>query len=116
TVQIWMVKGAAGGDDLPVMGPEAAEAAFIFYICTLCLLPLTEDYSVKLTAIVTDNKTGQKTAIKLRDGMKNYITLLMLPLTPFKWAPAEAGKLDKKMYDNLCLEIYRSGMLNAVTP
>jgi hypothetical protein len=113
TVQIWKVQGAAGCDDLPHMDPQAAEAAFIFWVCTLCLLPLSEDYSVRLTAIVTDNRTGQQTIIKLRDGMQNYITLLALPLMPFKWAAIEEAKLRHKLYDNLCLEIYRSGMLNA---
>lgn len=78
---------------------------------SLYIIPSSARDTYRLSAILTDTETFKKTEIKLEDSVTQWQQILLLPLMPFKFTIAELGKCQNKLFDNLALEIQKSGML-----
>lgn len=76
----------------------------------------SEKYTCNLKAIVTDTRSGQKSIIQLEDSIQTYISPFCLPLTPFYYPSYVKHKLNNTLFDNLCFEIYKTGMLEESEP
>jgi len=64
---------------------------------TLCAIPCTWSETYDLTAEVLDNKKQQKAHYELRDSMRNWIQILLLPLSPWK----SPDKVQKQLIENM---------------
>ena len=82
---------------------------------TLYLYPSSHTDNFHLSARITDMRTGRQKDIMLTDKVTMWQQLFLLPLLPFKTQPYEANKCMNNMIDNLCLEIYRTGLLETAT-
>ena len=79
---------------------------------TLYVVPSKAQDTYRLSATVTDMKSNKKAEIRLEDSVTQWQQILLLPLLPFKSTIAEANKCQNKLFDNLGLEIQKSGMLD----
>lgn len=78
---------------------------------TLYIIPSSATDTYKLSAVLTDVQNSHSENIELEDSITQWQEILLLPLLPFKSTIAEAGKCQNKLFDNLALEIERTGML-----
>jgi len=83
---------------------------------TLFIFPVTDTEEYSLRATVTDTKTGQQKIIELHDSMTTKSSIVLLPVMFFKFPEIEEMKLLNKLFDNLCIEAYRTGILGAAKP
>lgn len=79
---------------------------------TLYVVPSKARDTYRLSAKVTDMKSGKKAEIKLEDSITQWQQIFLLPLLPFKSTIAEANTCQNKLFDNLALEIQKTGMLD----
>ncbi len=78
---------------------------------TLFIYPVTDTETYDLIASVTDAKTEQQNIIRLHDNMTTKSSILLIPVMFFKFPAIEEVKLVNRLFDNLCIEIYRIGIL-----
>lgn len=75
------------------------------------IIPSSATDTFYLKAIVIDTQTGQQHTIELNESVTLWQEILLLPLMPFKHPMYEVNKSYNMLFDNLCLEIYKTGML-----
>ena len=75
------------------------------------LLSLAGTYRFHMKAIVSESSSGEQSAIELEDQTEALISIFAIPLMPFKFPSYELRKFENKFFDNLCIEIYKTGML-----
>lgn len=92
------------------VGEGSVALAFLTGL-TLYVIPSRARETYRLSATVTDMKSSRKADIKLEDHFTQWQQILLLPLLPLKPTVAEAAKCQNKLFDNLAIEIHRTGML-----
>ena len=90
---------------------EGSMGAAVATGLTLYIIPSSMTDTFHLRAKVIDLRSGKQCKIALTDSITQYQQILLLPLLPFKSTLYEANKCISKMYDNMCIEIYRAGLL-----
>ncbi len=78
---------------------------------TLFIIPYKSVDTFRLGAVVTNKKTGQTETIRFEDSASYYQQLLLIPLSPFKSHDKGLEECRDRIFDNLCMEIYQSGIL-----
>jgi hypothetical protein len=78
---------------------------------TLFIYPYKSSDNFRLLAVLENPKTGRKEKIQLEDDVTHYQQLLMAPLALFKPYGSSLEKCKSRLFDNLCLEIEKTGML-----
>jgi hypothetical protein len=81
-------------------------------VLTLCIIPCKAKNTFSLKATLTDTKTGKAHQIDLEDRVTVWGEILLLPLAPFKTTSSQTSKCQNKIFDNLALEIQKSGALD----
>jgi len=79
---------------------------------TLYIIPSTAKDTFSVKAILTDTKTGKARQIDLEASVILWQEILLLPLAPFKTSSSQMSKCQNKIFDNLALEIQKSGALD----
>jgi hypothetical protein len=79
---------------------------------TLYVIPSKVTETYRVSATLRDSKSNKKAEIKLEDSFTQWQQILLLPLLPFKSTIAEAAKCQNKVFDNLAVEVHKTGMLN----
>lgn len=99
--------------DISVIDDGQANMGMAFLTgLTLYIVPSSATDTYKLTANITDQKTGKIETIQLEDSVTQWQEILLLPLMPFKFTPVVAGGVQNTLFDNLALKIAESGILD----
>ncbi len=78
---------------------------------TLCLLPYRATDTFRLAAVLKDTTTGEERQIALQESVNHRQHLFLLPFAPFRTAGGELEECSDRLFENLCLEIHRTGLL-----
>ena len=78
---------------------------------TLFIIPYKSIDTFRLGAVVTNNKTGQQKKFRFEESVSYYQQLFLAPLSLFKSHDKGLEQCRERLFDNLCMEIQKSGML-----
>lgn len=78
---------------------------------TLYIFPYKSTDTFRMLAIVRDPRTGASQRIMLEEEVSHWQQLLLIPLSPFKRPTGAIDNCTERLFDNLCLEIQKSGLL-----
>ena len=80
-------------------------------VLTLFLIPYNTTDTFRMMAILKEPSSGKKVTIKLTDHVTHRQHLFMAPLAPFKSPGNGISTCTDRMFENLCIELHRTGML-----
>ena len=79
---------------------------------TLFIIPYKSTDTFRLLAVVKDATTGEKKTIELEQRVSHWQQLFLAPFSLFKNPTNQMEECRNRLFDNLCLEIYNSGLLD----
>ena len=77
----------------------------------LFIVPYKSTDTFQLLAVVKNPKTGEQKKIKLEESVSHWQQLFLVPFSLFNRPDDELEKCRVRLLDNLCMEIYNSGMI-----
>ena len=78
---------------------------------TLFIVPYKSTDTFQLLALVKDPATGARKKIQLEETVSHWQQIFMVPFSLFNRPDNELEKCRNRLIDNLCLEIYNSGLM-----
>ncbi len=81
-------------------------------LLSLFILPTGWSTDFDMKAVVRDTHSGQQSTILLNDRRTGFMSLFMIPVMPFRFPLRVEYKFQNRFFDNLCIEIYKTGILD----
>lgn len=78
---------------------------------TLYIIPYNTTDTFRSLAVLRHNSTGKEVKFSSKDGVNHKQALWMAPLAPFKSTGSALEKCSDRIFENLCVEIHGTGLL-----
>lgn len=78
---------------------------------TLCLIPCRAKDTFKISATLIDVKNNRRREVKIEEDLTMWVNIIFLPLVPFNQIDSKTEHSINMCFDNLALEIEKTGML-----
>lgn len=79
---------------------------------TLTIFPFKSTDTFHLQAVIKNVASGERKTIKLKEDITYWQELLFTPLALFKSSNNAMDDCRTRLFDNLCLEIHKSGLID----
>ncbi|MDF7807795.1 hypothetical protein P4E94_10135 [Pontiellaceae bacterium B12219] len=78
---------------------------------TLFLVPYTTTDNFRMLALIKKSNTGDQVKVSLSSSVDHRQALWLAPLAPFKTSKSAIEICTDRIFENLCMEIYKTGWI-----